>query len=231
MSTSRRATFLSIMLPIEVVSLLVGLVWGLVAASWLLVLHWEKTSVTDARRQELEREGAEDVSPGIHAWRLMTTAVTGGIPLLFVIDGLVDGFRVLYSPRLSFFVGPELALQIAGIVLSALGLAILIGVGRKLAVNVYRRAVHERDLMTTGLHRYVRHPFYIHFFALPIGLFLLTLNYLALLVLVAYTMLWQPTPVTWWMRQEEEDLRRRYGAEADEYLRRTGRVFPRLRRP
>jgi protein-S-isoprenylcysteine O-methyltransferase Ste14 len=43
-------------------------------------------------------------------------------------------------------------------------------------------------------------------------------------------MLWQPSPVTWWMRQEEDDLRRRYGTEAEEYLRRTGRVFPRLRR-
>jgi protein-S-isoprenylcysteine O-methyltransferase len=118
-----------------------------------------------------------------------------------------------------------------GIILSTVGLAILIGVGRKLAVDVYRRAMQERELMTTGLHRYVRHPFYIHFFALPIGLFLVTLNFLALLVLASYTMLWRPRPVTWWMRQEEEDLRRRYGAEAEAYLRRTGRVFPRLRRP
>jgi protein-S-isoprenylcysteine O-methyltransferase Ste14 len=96
---------------------------------------------------------------------------------------------------------------------------------------VYRRAVHERELMTTGLHRFVRHPFYIHFFLLPLGLFLLTLNYLALLILAAYTMLWRPALVTRWMREEDEDLRRRYGAEAEEYLRRTGRVFPRLRRP
>jgi protein-S-isoprenylcysteine O-methyltransferase Ste14 len=161
----------------------------------------------------------------------MTITVTGAVPLLFVIDGLVPRIEVLYAPSLSFFAGPDLGLQIVGIVVSTVGLAILIGVGRKLAVNVYRRATHERKLMTTGLHRYVRHPFYIHFFALPIGLFLLTLNYLALLVLASYTMLWKPRPVTWWMRQEEEDLRRRYGAEAEAYLRRTGRVFPRLRRP
>jgi protein-S-isoprenylcysteine O-methyltransferase Ste14 len=205
-------------------------IWGLAATFWAILFRWEHTGVTDARRRELDAEGSETVSPGIRAWRVMTAAVTGGIPLLFVIDGLVVDLGILASPRLSFLAGPSLAFQVAGLVLSALALAILIGVGRKLAVQVYRRAEHERELMTTGMHRYVRHPFYLHFFALPIGLFLLTLNYLALLVLVSYTTLWQPSPVTWWMRQEEDDLRRRYGTEAEEYLRRTGRVFPRLRR-
>jgi protein-S-isoprenylcysteine O-methyltransferase Ste14 len=32
------------------------------------------------------------------------------------------------------------------------------------------------------------------------------------------------------MREEEEDLRRRYGAECKAYLAPTGRVLPRLRR-
>jgi protein-S-isoprenylcysteine O-methyltransferase Ste14 len=76
----------------------------------------------------------------------------------------------------------------------------------------------------------VRHPFYVHFVLIPLGSFLLSLNYLALLLLVAYTMQWEPKPLTSWMREEEEELRRRYGAEAEAYLRRTGRVFPRLRR-
>jgi protein-S-isoprenylcysteine O-methyltransferase Ste14 len=217
-------------LPLEAVSVLVGVTWGLVAVFWALILRWERTGPTEARRKELEGEGSESVSPGIRAWRLMTTAVTVVIPLLFVLDAFVDRVEILYAPALTFSAGPDLALQIVGIGLSAAGLAILIGVGRKLVVHVYRRAIGERRLMTTGLHRHVRHPFYIHFFALPVGLFLLTLNYLALLVLAAYTMLWQPTTVVGWMRQEEEDLRRRYGDEAEQYFSRTGRVFPRLRR-
>ena len=98
-------------------------------------------------------------------------------------------------------------------------------------MNVYRLAADERKLMTTGLHRYVRHPFYIQFYLLPLGAFLLSLNYLALLLLVAYTMLWEPKSLTSWMREEEADMRARHGAEAEAYLRRTGRVFPRLRRP
>jgi protein-S-isoprenylcysteine O-methyltransferase Ste14 len=217
-------------LSVEVVSVLVGATWGLVAIFWTVIFRWERTGLTEARRKELEDEGSEPVSPGIRAWRLMTVAVTIAIPALFVIDGLVDRIEILYAPELSFSVGPDLALQIVGIALSAMGLAILIGVGRKLAVNVYRRAMNEREMMTTGVHRSVRHPFYIHFLVLPIGLFLLTLNLLALLVLAAYTTLWQPTTIVGWMRREEDDLRRRYGDEAEAYLNRTGRVFPRLRR-
>jgi protein-S-isoprenylcysteine O-methyltransferase Ste14 len=216
-------------LPVEIVSLLVGVIWGLAAIFWIVLRWWERTGVTEARRKELESE-AEAVSPAIRAWRWMTTAITIAIPALFVIDGFVDSIGILYAPELSFFAGPDLALQIVGIVLSVAGLAILIGVGRKLAVNVYRRAIDEREMMTTGAHRYVRHPFYIHFLVLPIGLCLLTLNYLALLVLAAYTTLWQPMTVVGWMRREEDDLRRRFGDEAEAYLSRTGRVFPRLRR-
>jgi protein-S-isoprenylcysteine O-methyltransferase Ste14 len=218
------------MLSSEVVSLVVGLTWALVGIFWAVNLWWERTDVTDARRRELDAQGADVVSRGIRAWRVSAVTVCAVIPALFAIDGLVRDLGILYAPGLSFLAGPDLALQIAGIAMSVAGLAILIGVGWKLAVHVYRRALSERELMTTGVHRYVRHPFYLGFFLLPIGLFLVTLNYLSLLVLAAYTMLWQPRPVTWWMKEEDEDLRRRFGAEADAYIARTGRIFPRLRR-
>jgi protein-S-isoprenylcysteine O-methyltransferase Ste14 len=218
------------MLREAVVALIVGLTWGLVAVFWAVNLWWERTGVTDARRRELDTEGSEVVSPRIRAWRVSAVTVCAVVPALFVIDGLLRDMGILYAPRLSFLAGPDLALQIVGIAMSVGGLAILIGVGRKLAVHVYRRALSERQLMTTGVHRYVRHPFYLHFFLLPIGLLLVTLNWLSLLVLAAYTMLWQPRPVTWWMKEEDEDLRRRFGAEADTYIARTGRVFPRLTR-
>jgi protein-S-isoprenylcysteine O-methyltransferase Ste14 len=218
------------MLPVEVVALIVGLIWGLVAIFWAVILWWGRTGVTEARRRELDQERSESVSPGIRAWRLTATGICALIPTMFVIDGVADDLDILYAPGLSFLAGPDLALQIVGIAMSVAGLAILIGVGRKNALNVYRRALPEREMMSTGVHRYVRHPFYLHFFLLPIGLFLVTLNYLSLLVFAAYTMLWMPRPVTRWMKEEDEDLRRRFGAEAEAYIQRTGRVFPRLRR-
>jgi protein-S-isoprenylcysteine O-methyltransferase Ste14 len=219
-------------LSIEAVSVLVALIWGCVGVFWALITSWEGSHQSEARRREIERERSEGVPDGlkVRAWVVAARAITAGIPLLFVVDGLFARIGILYSPGLSFFAGPDLALQIVGIIASAVGLAILIGLGRKLAVRIYRLAAHERELMTTGLHRYVQHPFYVHFVLIPVGLFLLTLNYLALLVLVTYTMLWGPKLLTTAIREEEVGLRRRYGLEHEEYATHTGRFFPRIPR-
>jgi protein-S-isoprenylcysteine O-methyltransferase Ste14 len=219
------------MLSVEAAGLLVGLTWILVGLFWGVLFRWEHTSLSEARRAEIEAAGPEGVPVAIRVWRLAMIAMLIGIPLLFAVDGFVDGIRILYQPSLSFLAGPDLILQVAGIVASALGLAILVGLGRKLAVNVYRLAEGERRMMTTGFHRFIRHPFYIHFYLLPLSSFLISLNYLALLLLVPYTMLWEPKLLTTWMREEEDALRRRYGAEGEAYLRRTGRFIPRFRRP
>ena len=218
------------MLPIEAAGLLVGITWVSVGLFWAVITRWERTSPTEARRAELEAQGPERVSVRIHVWRWGMIVMLIAVPLLFAIDGFVDSIRILYRPALSFLAGPDLVLQVAGIVASVLGLAILLGLGRKLAVNVYRLAAEERRMMTTGFHRYIRHPFYIHFYLLPLSSFLISLNYLALLLFVPYTMLWEPKPLTAWMREEEDDLRRRYGEAGEAYLRRTGRFIPRLRR-
>jgi len=220
------------MLPIEAVSVLVAVIWGCVLIFGVLIVRWEATRQTEARRLEVERERSEEPeSVGTRVWHVAAMTVTIGTPLVFVIDGLFGGIGVLYSRDLSFFAGPDLALQIVGIVISVGSLAILIGVGRKLAVRVYRLGADERQLMTTGLHRYVRHPFYLQFLLLPVGLFLLTLNYLAVLVLISYNTLWGPKFITTWAREEEAEMRGRYGADYDAYAARTGRFFPRLRRP
>jgi protein-S-isoprenylcysteine O-methyltransferase Ste14 len=219
-------------LPIEAVSVLVAVIWGCVGIFWALIVRWENTRQTEARRREVERARSEEEPEdlGTRVWSIAAPTVTIGIPLTFVVDGLFGGIGILYSPRLSFFAGPDLALQIAGIVISAGGLAILIGVGRKLAVRVYRLAAEERELMTTGLHRYVQHPFYLQFLLLPVGLFLLTLNYLSVLVFISYNTLWGPKFIATWAREEEAEMRRRYGADHEAYVARTGRFFPRLRR-
>lgn len=218
------------MLSIELVATIVGSTWLLVGAFWAVISRWENTHVTDARRRELERERAERSSPSVTRWMIGVLLVLVGLPVLYLVDGLIHPLGILYSPTLSFFAGPSLVLQVVGIVLAVVGLAILLGIGRKLAVNVYRLAADERKLMATGVHRYVRHPFYLQFILIPISSLLVSLNYLSLLLL-AYTMLWEPTPITAWMRREEDALRHRYGPDAEAYLARTGRIFPRLRRP
>ena len=218
------------MLPLETVAVLIVVIWGAVGLFWLLIVRWEDTRQTEARRREVEREHSEVESVGTRVWHVAAMTVTIGVPLVFVVDGLFGGIGVLYSPGLSFFAGPDRSLQIVGIVISVGSLAILLGVGRKLAVRVYRLAAEERALMTDGLHRYVRHPFYLQFLLLPVGLFLLTLNYLSVLVFISYNTLWGPRFITREAAEEEAEMRRRHGADYDAYVARTGRFLPRLRR-
>jgi protein-S-isoprenylcysteine O-methyltransferase Ste14 len=219
------------MLPTEVVSELVAIIWGCLAVFWAVVLRWETSHMTDARRRELAAEQPGSAASVVKLlWPSVARTVVFGLPLLFVLDGLVFRVGILYSLRLSFLVGFALPLQIAGVIMSALGLAIMIIVGRTLAVKVYRRASHERTLITTGLHRYVRHPFYLHFVLLPVGLFLLTLNYLALLVLLFYTEFDGPVLLTTEVRKEEDELHRRFGGDYQAYADRTGKFLPRVRR-
>jgi ABC-type transport system involved in cytochrome c biogenesis permease component len=75
-------------LPIEVVGALIGGTWVLVALFWAVILRWEKTGVTEARRRELEQEATEaNPSVGIIVWRILINVVLVGIPLLLAIDG------------------------------------------------------------------------------------------------------------------------------------------------
>jgi protein-S-isoprenylcysteine O-methyltransferase Ste14 len=211
---------------------LVAVIWGLVGLFWAMVVHWEKSHMTEARREEVARERVERPSLGIRlvAWRVFTRGVVIGIPALFVLDGLLLGIGVVYAPFLTLSTGFDLALQVAGIVISAAGLAILIVVGWTVSVKIYARATSERVLLTTGAHRYVRHPFYLHFVLLPVGLCLLTLNYLSISLLVLFSEIWEPKLLTTEIDEEEAELRRRFGRSYEEYANRTGKLFPRLRR-
>lgn len=214
------------------VSVLVAVIWGLVGLFWAVVVHWEKSHMTEARREEVARERAERPSLGIRlvAWRVFARGVVIGIPVLFVLDGLLLRIGILYAPSLTLSTGFDLALQVAGIVISAAGLAILIVVGWTVSVKIYARATSERVLLTTGAHRNVRHPFYLHFVLLPVGLFLLTLNYLSISLLVLFSEIWEPKLLTTEIDEEEAELRRRFGRSYEEYANRTGKFFPRLRR-
>ena len=99
--------------------------------------------------------------------------------------------------------------------------------GRLLAVEVYAKATDKRKMITRGIYTYVRHPFYLHGILIPVALVLLTLNYTALLFVVFYT---EPWSVTKWIRGEEQELLKRFGKDYEEYMKKTGRFLPKIRR-
>lgn len=94
--------------------------------------------------------------------------------------------------------------------------------GKNLTDTVATRKDHA--LVTTGPYRYVRHPFYLAFALLIVGVSLVAANWLLFLAgCVPFGFIVART------RIEEAKLIERFGSEYRDYSAKTGRFFPRLR--
>ena len=82
----------------------------------------------------------------------------------------------------------------------------------------------DQRLVTWGPYRFVRHPSYLSYFLMFVGLFLLWLNLLAVIPLLAI-----PGYVHV-AKEEEKLLIKRFGEEYAQYQRKTGRFLPKLRK-
>lgn len=116
------------------------------------------------------------------------------------------------------------ALQIAGLVLMAMGIAIrstaIAQLGRLHTPNVAIR--HDHQLKTTGLYRYVRHPSYCGAVIAFLGLALVLNNWLSLVLIAVLT------PALYLYRIAEEDaaLLAAFGDPYRDYCRRTKKLIP-----
>ncbi|MFQ5838344.1 MAG: methyltransferase family protein [Thermoplasmata archaeon] len=231
-------------MTMEVVTVLLLVVVALGILLWLAVFpYWEREFMTGARRRELEARRSEKCPTRLanRVWALASGTIFIGLPVLLIADGLVLNIGLLYSPYLSFFNPFDGYLQVVGLIVSFVGLAIMAVAGRTLAEHVYAKATGERDIIRTGIYAYIRHPLYLTFILVPVGILLLTLNYLALLILAAFSVFTDSdlrecgregkfTFIATAIRCEEKGLLKKYGSDYEEYMRTTGRLFPRIRR-
>lgn len=221
------------MIPIRMTVYLLLALWVPVVLMWLILSpYWKWKYMTDDRRREME-EGNEESwakDPVNRVWHTIAIAVLLVLPLLFTVDALAFPLGLLYAPMLSLFPPFASAWQVAGAAIALLGVLIMLTVGHTLAREVFARTKEERVLMTSGLYTCIRHPFYLHFFLVPLGLLLLTLNSLSLFLVLFYTTFFGPQSLFRKARIEEAYLRERYGEEYAEWEERTGRFLPRFRR-
>ena len=82
----------------------------------------------------------------------------------------------------------------------------------------------DHALVTSGPYARTRHPMYTAFHMFSFSLALTTSNLLVLFFAVLVTV-----PFPWIARKEEKMLLETFGEEYREYMRRTGRFFPRIR--
>ncbi len=228
------------MIPREFVAVLLVAIGGIILLLWTVVgPYLEKKHMTEAMKAELAAPRAEKGQR--HVWEIIAPIFIIGVPALFIVDGLVFRIGLLYSPYLSFFNPFDTYVQAAGAVLASIGLVIMVVVGKTLILEVFSRAPEERKMISTGIYAYVRHPFYLSFILIPIGMFLITLNVVGLLLLPPLLFFTNSdlevcgrkgkmTFIFKAMECEEMAMIQRFGKEYEKYMGRTGRLLPRIRR-
>jgi protein-S-isoprenylcysteine O-methyltransferase Ste14 len=117
-------------------------------------------------------------------------------------------------------------LRVSGAILVVAGLTILFWaqhvLGRMFSPNL--ELLDDHKLITAGPYRWVRHPIYSSFFVFLVGSGIITRNWLIGLVELAILV-----NMAIRIGREEKMMLERFGDQYREYMKTTGRLFPRLR--
>ena len=124
------------MIPRALAAALLLATYGTLALLWTVVgPYLERRHMTEARRRELEASTKTQRTG--HPWEVVAPVLLIGVPVLFIVDGLVFRIGLLYAPDLSFFHPLDTVTQLAGVALSFLGLALMVVAGRTLVREVF----------------------------------------------------------------------------------------------
>jgi protein-S-isoprenylcysteine O-methyltransferase Ste14 len=158
-------------------------------------------------------------------------AVRGGyvalvVPLLYPVGAAIaPGWA--YNGLLNWSSRIDAALQGVGLGLWAAGMIVLVWAARVLGGYMSQDGVtDDHEVVDSGPYRYVRHPVYVSFTAITVGLGLVFRSYL----LMGVAAMWLAASL-WWAAAEEALLSSPDGlGEAyRSYSERTGRFLPKLR--
>lgn len=104
---------------------------------------------------------------------------------------------------------------------------VIMGIGILLIIFGWRqihKARKQGKLITTGLYKYVRHPQYLGFLLITLGLNVMWLTIITLI-------LWPLLALLYWRlaKEEDKDMEEQFGEEFREYKRQVPGFIPRLR--
>ena len=152
-----------------------------------------------------------------------------GFPFTMYIFMGVFGYNEIFSLEflLGTVIGQEMSYTIHVYYVLPIS-KIIMGIGILLIIFGWKQIYDARkkgNLVTTGLYRYVRHPQYLGFFLITLGmnvqwLTIITLAMWPLFVFVYYRL----------AKSEEKEVEEKFGEEYLEYKRRVPGFIPRLRR-
>jgi protein-S-isoprenylcysteine O-methyltransferase Ste14 len=172
-------------------------------------------SVRRSRKERIETIKQE----GIHAFFLIFIAIYGNLTVaaLYLLNLPWIQWSHLYLP---------LELRVVGLILGVVSLPYVYWIGRTLA-NYYSYTIEMQEdhmLIKTGPYHRIRHPLYSATVLFLAALVLVSDNWLFLVILLAMI-----PSIYVRMNKEEQMLIEEFGDEYRAYVKRTGRLFPRLR--
>lgn len=149
--------------------------------------------------------------------------------LFFSLFALAFILLPLYSVTSWFdfyHISLPLSLRWSGVVIALAGVMLFCWAHQILGNNwtaVLARS-NEHELVRSGPYRVIRHPMYLAFFTIGIGFGLISENYLiAALYVIPLTAMYSAR-----VKREETMLIEKFGDSYREYMKKTGRVFPRI---
>ena len=146
---------------------------------------------------------------------------------MFWIQMIVALFYVLDVQLISwsYFILP-LEVRVLGVILSAISILCVLWVHRTLAgsFSATLEVYEDHKLIIAGPYARVRHPLYSAHTLFNVGMVLISVNWIFLLFLII------AIPFTYWrLSKEEVMLIEQFGDQYREFIKRTGRLFPKLR--
>ena len=146
---------------------------------------------------------------------------------MFWIQMIVVLFYVLDVQLISwsYFLLP-LEIHVLGVFLGVVSILSVLWVHRTLtsSFSATLEVYEDHQLVTDGPYARVRHPLYSAHTLFNAGMVLVSASWILLLFLII------AIPFTYWrLSKEEEMLIEQFGDQYREYIKRTGRLFPKLR--
>ena len=83
----------------------------------------------------------------------------------------------------------------------------------------------EHVLISEGIYNQIRHPMYTSFITFSLAVAIISSNLLLIIFAIIVVI-----PFPWMARKEEEMLIEQFGQDYTEYMERTGRFFPPIRK-
>ncbi len=141
------------------------------------------------------------------------------LPRLFwLVQGLFLALGERWSDHNPILSENPIALAV-GVILTASGAILLSWTGKHLV-----RAIFSRELIQTGPYKYIRHPMYVFIYFILVGAGMLWFSSTWFIILLVFIPIWYLIG-----KAEEKQVTELSGGEYQEYKKRTGMFFPKLR--